>query len=377
MSPPNLILTRAAHAVGAGIALIATLTAAPAVTREPAGGIFYYEGYVGRDNTEAVNNPHIIGPLFQLYWSEIERQPGEFDWSAWDRRLAPWLKAGKKFALRLMWCSSGNWPHPASKTPTPAWVWAAGAKFAKYPLNDTEIPLFWDPIYKQFARRFMAEVARKFGDDPRLVLVDVTPGAETNPYRFRVFNAWRPQFKDEYAAVRASDGRAYTDALWLETLRDYIDASAAAFPRTPLLVTLNVGGMTGDRLGEIGAYCVGRGFYVGQNGLSPTNPRPGTRRAELFGGWAKDTRVFFEMVDATGDNLAALMRRWGKPPVPGAKDEPDTSTLADYIGSAEAMRCSYFNVYAEDVIKGTRGTKTYDPAWEEALKRGAAVLGRK
>ncbi len=71
------------------------------------------------------------------------------------------------------------------------------------------------------------------------------------------------------------------------------------------------------------------------------------------------------------------MKRWGKPPVPGAKDEPDTSTLLDYVKAAEAMQCSYLNVYAEDVIKGTRGTKTYDPAWEDALKRAAASLGRK
>jgi hypothetical protein len=356
---------------------VVRLAAEPRATREPAGGVLFYEGYTFRDNQEAVNNTHILGPMFQLYWSEIEKQPGVFDWSEWDRRLAPWLKAGKKFALRIMWCSSGNWPHPASKTPTPAWVWAAGAKFAQYPLNGTEIPLFWDPIFKMLARRFMAEVARKFDRDERLLFIDVTPGAETNPYRFRVFNAWRPQFRDEYARLPASDGLTYNDALWLETVKDYIDASAAIFRRTPLLITLNVAGMdAGDRLAEVGSYAVARGFYVGQNGLSPTNPRPGTRRAEAFQGWAKDTRIFFEMVDATGKTLNMLMKEWGKPPVPGAKDEPDTSTLADYVKSAEAMKCSYLNVYPEDVLKATRGTANYDPAWEEALKRASTVLGR-
>ncbi|MND05257.1 hypothetical protein D3C83_259320 [compost metagenome] len=63
--------------------------------------------------------------------------------------------------------------------------------------------------------------------------------------------------------------------------------------------------------------------------------------------------------------------------MPGAKDEPDTSTLLDYVKSAETHHASYLNVYPEDVIKGTRGTSTYDPAWEEALKRAAASLGRK
>ena len=364
--------------VTVGLFVIAlSCAAAPRNVREPAGGIFFYEGYTFRDNVEAVNNPHIIGPFFQLYWSEIEQRPGEFDWSEWDRRLAPWLKAGKKFALRIMWCSSGNWPHPASRTPTPQWVWDAGAKFARYELNGTEIPLIWDPVYRKYAQRFLSEVARKFDGDSRLVLLDVTPGAETNPYRFRVFNAWRPQFKEEYARVVASDGRSYSDELWIGAVRDQIEASAKSFARTPLLVTLNVAGMQGDRLAEVGRYCVERGFYVGQNGLSPRNPAPGTKRAEVFLGWSEQTRLFFEMVDATGVTLSLLMKRWGKPPVPGAKDEPDTSTLTDYIQAAERMRCSYLNVYAEDVIKGTRGTATYDPAWEEALSRGAEVLGRK
>lgn len=371
-------LRRHLIALALAVTSAGTAPAEPRATREPAGGCLFYEGYTFRDNTEAVNNPHLLGPMFQLYWSEIERAPGVFDWSAWDRRLAPWLQAGKKFALRIMWCSSGNWPHPAARTPTPAWVWAAGARFARYEANGTEIPLFWDPIYRRYARRFLEEVARKFDRDERLLFLDVTPGAETNPYRFRVFNAWRPQFREEYAAVPASDGRTYSDDLWLDTVQSQLDSSAAIFRRTPLLVTLNVAGMhAGDRLIEVGEYAVARGFYVGQNGLSPANPRPGTRRAEAFLRWAGQTRTCFEMVDATGVTLNLLMQRWGKPPVPGATDEPDTRTLMDYVRAAEAVRCHYLNVYAEDAIKGTRGTATYDPAWEEALRHGAAVLGRR
>jgi hypothetical protein len=351
--------------------------AAPA-PREPAGGVLFYEGYTFRDNTEAVANPHILGPFFQLYWSEIERQPGEFDWSDWDRRLQPWLAAGKKYALRIMWCSSGNWPLPAAKTPTPAWVWAAGAKYVPYEKSPMEIPLFWDPVYQRYARRFLREVARKFDADARLLFIDITPGAETNPYRFRVINAWSPEFRERYAATPASDGRAYTDALWLETVLASIGASAEVFVRTPRLITLNVGGLNGDRLAEIGAHAVRSGCYVGQNGLSPASLPEGSRRRQLFDGWARQTRLFFEMVDATGETLNSLLAKWGKPPVPvrpGA--ERNTATLLDYVRAAERLQCSYLNVYAEDVIKGTKGTATYDPAWEEALRHGAAALGRK
>jgi len=115
-----------------------------------------------------------------------------------------------------------------------------------------------------------------------------------------------------------------------------------------------------------------------QNGLSPASLPAGTRRRELFDGWAKQTRLCFEMVDATGETLNSLLAKWGKPPVPVRPGtERNTATLMDYVKAAERLQASYLNVYAEDVIKGTRGTATYDPAWEEALRYGAAALGRK
>ena len=110
---PRSLFLLLAVALASGHLRAGTTVAAP---ESRPSGLLFYEGYTFRDNTEAVNNPHIAGPMFQLYWSEIERQDGKFDWSAWDRRLAPWLGAGKRFALRIMWCSSGNWPHPAAAT---------------------------------------------------------------------------------------------------------------------------------------------------------------------------------------------------------------------------------------------------------------------
>jgi hypothetical protein len=51
----------------AAVLLAASALAAPPRTpRGPAGGCLYYEGYTFRDNTEAVANPPILGPLFQL-----------------------------------------------------------------------------------------------------------------------------------------------------------------------------------------------------------------------------------------------------------------------------------------------------------------------
>jgi hypothetical protein len=295
--------------------------------------------------------------LFQVIWSEVEKEEGKCDWTEVDRWMKPWLDAQKSVAIRIMWVTSGAWPKPYYKTPTPKWVWEKGAKFAFLDATRTEIPLVWDPIYKKYALRFLEQFAARYGDNPRLLFVDVTPGAETNPFRYGINNPANLAFKDAYAKVKASDGRSYSEELWLETVKEWVDASARVLPNTPLLITLNVGSLKGpDRLREIGEYCVSMGFYVGQNGLSGRSYQDREAgRAKAFLDWSQRTKVFFEMVAGTGGR---------------------TGTLMEVMQAAERINCHYLNVYPEDVKRGTRGSPSFDPAFETALKYGAERLGR-
>ena len=143
----------------------------------------------------------------------MEKENGKCDWSQVDQWIEPWLKAGKKVAIRIMWSTSGYWPKPYYKTPTPKWVWREGAKFALHKPSGTEIPLIWDPIYQKFAWRFLEQFAARYGENPGLLFVDVTPGAETNPYRFGTINRLNPEFKDQFEKIKTSDGRSYNEEL--------------------------------------------------------------------------------------------------------------------------------------------------------------------
>lgn len=350
MKPPRLSLA---------IALASTALAAPHATREPAAGLLYYAkaDYAHADNTAVIANPHIAGALFQVIWSEVETEEGQCDWRQLDAWLKPWLDAKKSVAIRIMWVTSGAWPKPYYKVPTPKWVWDKGAKFAFLAATGTEIPLCWDPIYKKYAWRFLGQFAARYGDNPRVLFVDVTPGAETNPYRFGLQNPANLAFKDTYAQAKASDGRVYTEELWLDTLKEWVDASVRAFPRTPLLVTLNTGGLhAADRLVTIGDYCASRGLYVGQNGLAGRSYQDREAgRTQAFLRWSHSTRLFFEMVAGTGGR---------------------TGTLMEVMQAAERINCRYLNVYPEDVLRGTPGQQNYDPAYAAALQYGAEKLGQ-
>jgi len=334
-------------------------TPPPAVTGTKTSqptGLLYFASYQQRDNSAPVRNPHILGALFTIYWSDVEKREGVFDWSDLDRRIGLWSGAGKKVALRIMWSSSGNWPEPAAKHPTPDFVLKAGAVTVRSESSKTDVPLFWDPIYRKYANGFLREVARKFDGDPNVLFVDVTPGAETNPYRFRRINVVEPEFKQRFLATAASDGRRYSHELWLATVKQAVDDAVATFRKTPLLVTLNVGSLDGpEQFQAIGDHCVARGCYVGQNGLNARSYQTDSPRKTAFQRWATQTRLYFEMVDASGGN---------------------TGSLLDVMKAAERIGAHYLGVYAVDVLRGTRGQPNYDPAFEAALAYGAQVIGK-
>jgi hypothetical protein len=319
-------------------------------------GLLFFASYPERDNVAAITNPHIIGALHTIYWTNIEPREGQFDWSDIDRRVARWSMAGKKVALRIMWSSSGNWPEPAAKRPTPQWVLEKGAVTVRSNSSRTDIPLVWDPIYRRYARLFLQEVARKFDGDPNILFIDITPGAETNPYRFRRINVQEPEFKQRFSQTSASDGRKYSHELWLETVRQSVADAVAAFATTKLLVTLNTGSLDGpSQMQQIGDYCVANGCYVGQNGLRGNNYAKDGPRASPFLQWGEQTRLYFEMLDATGAGT--------------------TGPLMDVMKRAQDIGCDYLGVYSADVLKGTSGQSDYDPDYAKALEYGARALG--
>lgn len=326
--------------------------------RQPEAGLLYYAkaNYAYADNTDVIANPYICGALFQVIWSEVEKKNGVCDWSQLDQWIEPWIEGNKRVAIRILWSTSGYWPRPYYKKPTPNWVWQEGAKFAFHEPSGTEIPLIWDPIYKKYAWRFLEQFAARYDNNPNLLFVDVTPGAETNPYRFGTINRRYPEFKKKFEMVKASDGHSYSEELWLETIKEWIDASNRIFQKSPLLVTLNTGGLRTNHMVAIGDYCVVMGFYVGQNGLKGSSyMRSVEGRVSPFHGWSNDTKLFFEMVARSGRRTGSLM---------------------EVMKAAARIHCSYLNVYPEDALRGTHGQQDYDPAYEDALAYGASTLGK-
>jgi len=323
--------------------------------RAPGKGLLYFASYESSDDDLVKNNPYIIGAVRTIKWANYEKSDGVYDWSALDRFIESWVKAGKKVALRMQWSTSGYWKDPMSKAPTPAWVWDKGAKFAYHAPSETEIPLFWDPIYQKYALRFLSKVAERYDKNPNILFIDITPGAETNPYRFRTINRKDPEFKKTFISLAASDGRKYSEELWKETVLQWLADASHLFQSLPTEVALNKGSLYDNNNFELyGNKAIECGMYVGQNGLSANRyTDKESAKVLLLTSWARKSKVFFEMVGATSE---------------------DVGSLRGIMDAAVRGKCSYLNVYAKDVLKGTKGSADYVKAYEDALKYGSEVL---
>ena len=139
-----------------------------------------------------------------------------------------------------------------------------------------------------------------------VLFVDVTPGAETNPYRMGTLDD-DPAFRTTFTAALASDGSRYDDARWGQALDDYLVAVATSPSAIPRVVTLNQGGLLGapSRLGTIGDRAVGLGMWVGQNGLRGDSYATEAASARWWG-WAAQAPLCFEMSAATGGEVGTM-----------------------------------------------------------------------
>jgi len=347
--------TEHAMAVGLETDTSTTPDAAAAAATRPVAGVLFYANYGQKTDPLVLANPTITGGFYMIYWSEIEKTHGQFDWAQLDAHIAEWKAVGKGIALRIVWSSSGYWAHPMAKTPTPQWVLDAGARYAYHPDSGTQVPLFWDPVYLKYAHEFLGAIGTRYDANTGMMFIDATPAAETNPYRFGTIDKKDPTFRDVFLTTAASDGTKYSASSWWTMLQTYIGSVKSHFPTLPVLVTLNKAGMPGEpsRLQEAGDLATSKKLWVGQNGLKG-NSYTGTG-ADPWLTWGATTQVFFEPASAAGGT---------------------TGTMQQIVDACQRAGCNWLNVYYSDVFKATPGSSTYSASWDTALDDLALTVAK-
>lgn len=156
-----------------------------------------------RDRVEKGNYYHDFPGLNHLYlrfdWSDIEKEPGVFDWSELDAIMDEWGKEGYRFALRACCSETADFMPFA----TPKWLYEMGCGGDFFPPFPDKNPDWWakthfepsrqepilanpekycevywepdynDPIFLEYLEKFIVEYAKKYDNDPRVEYVDL------------------------------------------------------------------------------------------------------------------------------------------------------------------------------------------------------------
>ncbi|MBO4327074.1 MAG: DUF4832 domain-containing protein [Clostridia bacterium] len=149
------------------------------VLKNPHKGWFWHfidngnRGPLYRDRNKPGDYLEDFPGLNHLYlrfdWSDVEVSKGVYDFGFLDKIMDEWGPKGYAFSLRVC-CFETSFP---GVTATPPYVFEEGAKCYTVTSRNLVQPDYGDPYFLERLELFMAEMGRKFNNDPRVDIVDV------------------------------------------------------------------------------------------------------------------------------------------------------------------------------------------------------------
>lgn len=178
---------------------------------------------------------HIDGVVLLLYWSLLNPERGQYSFDELDKALAYWKSKGKHVGLNV---ATVGWPVRMSQrfggeimNATPEWVMRSVTSFRNVTRifdyheiienQQWDFPLYWDEAFVGHVSTFMAELGRRYGNNPMVSFVRIASGVmgEDQPSTSRKLDTGIPDFTPER---------------WLNYTTRMIAIHRRAFPKKPL-----------------------------------------------------------------------------------------------------------------------------------------------
>lgn len=227
-------------------------------------GVFQF----GSNSSTLASNPSIAGTHLGYYWSQLEPQQGQYNWSAIDQQMAPWVSYGKKVILRVSTSGWTRWAPPYSQSGTPQWVYDLGVRSVKE-IDGSILPEYWNPIFLQNFADFIRAFAQRYDGNPDVAYIDIGLGvggeakADSHNSNPDQLNMWKHI--------------GYSNANWWKVVQSIITDYTASFTHTPLAVMPDKvfmekqDGYSGKMLLD---YAVQHGLWLQDNGLAKDRQLP-------------------------------------------------------------------------------------------------------
>lgn len=324
-------------------------------------GIFQKMHYPERVNnpTRNIENIYISGVEFIFNWAELEPEEGKFQWDLIDSVVAPWAQAGKRVILSLRTVQESG-QNPTQPSATPPWVFESGAD--GFQLDGTNYPVYWDPVFLAKYERFVSAFASRYDGNKNIAFVMISLGT----FGATKISSYGP-------IIREYENHGFTEELWSQTILNIIDIYRKYFLRKPLALTLSPffeyqpdGSGDGSEifLKPIAAYAAHNGIYLYNHSLRGT--------------WKFANNPFLPWYEEFYGNTKIILG----PDNPVIADPITYGTIDDVVANAfggasfetpegtkyvPLTHVSFLIFYTMDISAATRGSDSYDAAFDTAI----------
>jgi hypothetical protein len=228
-------------------------------------GIYVFNG--GNASTFA-DNPDIAGTYLGYYWSQLEPQQGQYNWSLIDNDMQPWVTNGKSVILRVSTSGQYKWQPPNSGNGTPQWVYDQGVSSVTE-TDHSVIPQYWNSTFLSDLNTFVQAFASRYDGNPHISAIEigVGMGGETKP----------DTLNNGQSRMSQWEAIGYTNAVWWNTIQQIINMYTSAFHKTPLALLPDATFiMKGKGYGEsmVLDYAVSHNIWLQDDGLIANRSLP-------------------------------------------------------------------------------------------------------
>jgi len=311
-----------------------------------------FQPYYADVQTYLLNNPTVAGVTFWLEWGTVDNGPNvnpQYDFTAFDASIAPYIAAGKKVNI-VVWAVSDTDINHA----TPQYVFDNLGASNTTTCAGEEIPNYFQSAFQLPYEAFMAQVVQHFGNNGSIgyIRIGLGRGGETFPAHNFGIDPCTSTFMNNWG---------WTDTTWTNYVDSMLNYESTL--KSPKQMGVGIDSYDSDSMPESeAATAVSLKFGIGNEGLELSDvtnyPHCGADWCALFDQYAGSVPMELQTY--------LLSDPTNNPPV---------GSLVVLLPFAVSHHATVFEIYTDDWLlafdPNYPGNSTYGAGYVAAFKAAA------
>jgi hypothetical protein len=312
-----------------------------------------YEDYYSDVQTYLLNNPMVAGVTVWLNWSAADFGPTsnpQYNFSAFDTQIAPWISAGKKVNI-VVWAVSDTPTNAA----TPQYVWNNLGSSNITTCAGEKIPNYFSSAFQLPYQAFMAQVIKHYATNGSIgyIRIGLGRGGETFPAQ---------NFGTDPCTNTFTNKWGWTDTTWTNYVNAMLNYQATL--KSPKQLMVGIDSVDTDTMPESeAATAVSLKMGFGNEGFQLTDI---TNYPYCSSDWCN---LFDEY---TGDKLPLELQTIA---LSSPENDPPVGSLTVLLPFAVSHHATIFEIYTYDWLlaydPNYPGNSTYGASYQAAFKAAA------